>query len=138
MKVRLLLPAGIATLAFLAHPLAAMAQWSAGGTGSGGAAATTMPTGATPTATARGNQVLVRWPAATLGSGTAVAGYDIRRYNAVNGSQVSIGAGCAGIITTTSCIEQSVPSGTWYYTDTPVQASWTGGESSPSATVTIP
>ena len=124
--------------AALAYPMAAWAQWSAVGSGAGGAAATTMPTGATPTAAGRGNQVRLQWAAVTLGSGAAVQGYDIRRYNAINGSQATIGAGCAGIITTTSSIEQMVPSGTWFYTDTPVQASWTGVESSPSSTVSIP
>jgi hypothetical protein len=31
-----------------------------------------------------------------------------------------------------------VPSGSWVYTDTPVQASWSGGESPTSGTVTVP
>lgn len=124
--------------AVVASPLVAWAKWSASGSGSAGAAATTMPIGATPTASVRLNSVQVQWTAVTLGSGAPVQGYDIRRYNAANGSQATVGAGCAGIITGTSCIEQSVPSGTWFYTDTPVQASWTGGTSSPSSSVTTP
>lgn len=133
-----LLAAGLATAVTVAYPLAAWAQWSAAGSGQGGAAATTMPAGATPSVTARSNQVHVQWMAVTLASGASVAGYDIRRYNAVNGTQATIGAGCTGIITATSCVEQSVPPGMWFYTDTPVQASWTGSESSPSSSVTIP
>ena len=132
------LAVGVAVAAALAYPAAAWAQWSASGSGQGGAAATTMPTGATPSVTARSNQVHVQWAAVTLASGASVAGYDIRRYNAVNGTQATIGAGCTGIITATSCTELSVPSGTWFYKDTPVQASWTGGESSASSSVTIP
>ena len=126
-----------ATMLVLVHPVAAIAQWSAAGPGAAAAAATIMPTGGTPTLTATSSTVVVTWPAVTLGSGAPVGGYIVQRYDAITGSQATVGAGCTGVVTTTTCIEPSVPSGTWIYTDTPVQASWTGGESSPSAQVSI-
>lgn len=124
--------------ATLLRPIAAGAQWSTTGTGTAGAAATTMPNGATPTATARSNSVSLTWPAATFANGNPVAGYVIHRYNAVNGSQATVGAACAGVVTAVNCIEQSVPSGTWIYTDIPVQTNWTGVESQASSQVSIP
>lgn len=122
----------------LFHPSPASAQWSVSGSGFGGGAATTTPTGATPTATARSNSVLVAWSAVTLANGTSVTGYVINRYNAVNGSQATVGASCSGTVTATSCTEQSVATGSWVYTDTPVYDNWTGGQSSPSSQVSVP
>lgn len=130
--------AGVALAGTLLHPLAASAQWSVAGAGPGAAAATTMPNGATPSAAAGGSTVRVSWAAVTMGSGAAVSGYVIHRYNAINGGQATVGAGCAGVVTATTCTELSVPSGSWIYTDTPVLANWAGGESSPSSPVSVP
>ena len=94
-----------------------------------------MPTGGTPTATANVHSVTITWPAASMANGTAAAGYVITRINAINGSPATIGASCSGVVTATSCTETSVPSGTWIYTDTPIQMSWTGTASSPSNSV---
>lgn len=115
---------------------AAIAAWSTAGSGTAGASATTMPTGNTPSVSASGSSVSVRWTAATLAGGTAVAGYVIHRYDAATGAPATVGAGCSGTVTTTTCTETSVPSGTWVYTDTPVQDSWTGAESPQSPPVT--
>jgi hypothetical protein len=71
-------------------------------------------------------------------NGSAVAGYVINRYSTVTGLPATVGSGCAGIITTTTCTEASVPSGTWTYTDTPVQINWTGGQSPKSTTIDVP
>jgi hypothetical protein len=71
----------------------------------------------------------------TLASGAVVAGYTVQRYNAINGTPASVGAGCSGTVTTTSCTELNVPAGSWVYTETPVQQSWTGTESAPSQPV---
>jgi hypothetical protein len=113
----------------------AVAAWSIGGAGPTAAGATTMSTGATPTASATGSTVNVRWPAATFSGGTPVAGYIVQRYNALNGALATVGGTCAGVVTATICRE-SVASGSWIYTDTPVQLSWTGTASSPSNVVT--
>lgn len=116
---------------------AAFAAWSAGGSGRGGAAATTMPTGSTPSGSVIGSSVTVTWNTANMVNGSPVAGYVINRSNASNGGPATVGAGCSGMVTTTTCTEQSVPAGTWIYTDTPVQANWTGGASNNSAAITV-
>ena len=116
------------------HPAAA--AWGLSGSGAGAGAATTMPTGKVPTSRAGGSTVTIVWNAATFGNGTPVAGYVIQRINAVNGSPAPAGGSCAGVVTTTSCSE-TAPSGTWVYTDTPVQNNWTGGTSPASNSVTV-
>lgn len=121
----------------LAAPTA-LAAWSASGTGPAGAAAATMPTGVAPTGSATRSSVTIRWPAVTLSNGAPVAGYLISRINALNGSAATVGAGCAGVVTTTTCTELSVPSGAWIYTDTPVLLSWAGGASPASAAIVVP
>ena len=124
--------------AVLVEPGLALAQWSTQGSGASGAAATTMPSGNSPAASETAGSVSVRWAAATLADGAPVGGYVVNRFNALNGSQATVGPGCSGVITTTICTEQSVPSGTWIYTDTPVLAGWTGSASPPSGSVTVP
>jgi hypothetical protein len=96
-----------------------------------------MPTGNTPAGRVGGSSVQISWSAATFGNGDAVGGYVVERYNATTGAVATVGAGCSGVVTTTSCTEQSVPPGTWVYTDTPVQDSWTGGASSSSAPLVV-
>lgn len=128
------LPIGIGLL--LAPCAAAFGAWSATGTGATGGAATVMPTGATPSVSAAGTSVSVRWSLATLPGGAAVAGYVVKRYDATNGSLATVQANCSGTVTVTTCTESGVPAGSWNYTVTPVQSSWTGGESSYSAVVT--
>lgn len=127
---------GLVAGASAAHAAPTFAVWSVTGGGSSGSAATTMPAGTSPTAAATGASVTVRWAAAHLASGTSVAGYVIHRYS-VNGTSVPVGGSCAGTVTTTTCSEV-VASGSWFYTDTPVQASWTGGESPAGNTVSVP
>jgi len=114
----------------------AQAFWSGSGAGSGAGAATTMPTGAAPSGSAESNAVTISFSAAHMSNGTAVAGYEVSRYNA-SGTQVTVNAACSGVITTTTCTEQSVAAGTWYYTVTPVQGHWTGGQSPKSAPITV-
>jgi hypothetical protein len=113
------------------------AAWSAGATGHGRGAATTMPNGTQPVGTATGSSVTVRWAAATLGNGTPVAGYVVNRYDALNGAAATVAPGCSGVLATTTCTEQSVPAGTWVYTDTPVQLNWIGGASPASAPIAV-
>lgn len=126
----LILPAALA-----ATP-AALAAWSPAGSGSGGAAATTMPTGDAPAGSASFTTVTISWTAVTMADGAAVQGYVISRYNSVNGAPATVGSACSGIVTTTTCTETSVPAGTWVYTDTPVEQGWTGGASPASNTIT--
>jgi hypothetical protein len=104
------------------------------------ASADSLPQGSTPTATATDSTtVAVSWSASITTGGRAVTGYTVARYNAATGgTKTSATGGCAGtIITGTSCTEQSLPAGTWYYTVTPTLSLWTGAESPRSAGVTI-
>jgi hypothetical protein len=114
------------------------AAWATQGAGGAAGAASVMPTGATPGATVIRNQVTVSWAPSTLSNGTDVSGYIVNRYNAATGGTATVGAGCSGVVTTTSCTEDSVPPGTWVYTETPVRVNWTGGQSAESAPVVVP
>ena len=135
---------GPALCAALAVPLAlgptspALAAWSAGGSGGGGARAESMGTGATPSATVRSSSVIVSWTANTLpNGGPAATGYIISRYDASTGAIQTTNASCNGTVTALTCTEQSVPAGTWVYTDIPLYDNWSGSQSADSAPVTV-
>ena len=118
----------------------AWAYWSAGSVpgGNGAAAASSVNQGATPTGNAVGTTVTVSWTATTLASGQAVGGYAVKRYNSSTGVVQTILSACTGTITALSCIESSVPAGSWKYTVTPkIGTNWIGQESSQSGTVTV-
>jgi hypothetical protein len=116
----------------------AFAAWSASGSGPAETVALTMPVGQTPRVAARSQSVSVSWSANTFSSGAAVEGYVIARHDATTGAGQPIGSGCNGTITTTSCTETTVPSGSWTYTVTPIQGGWHGAESPQSSVVTMP
>jgi hypothetical protein len=119
---------------------AAWSYWLATATaGSAGAAlATSVNAGATPTANASGANVTVSWSASTLANGMAVTGYEIKRYNSSTLAVQTILSACTGVVTATSCVESSVPAGTWRYTVTPVfSTNWRGTESAMSLVVTV-
>lgn len=102
------------------------------------AKADTIPQGSTPTGSSSGTNVTISWTTVTTPGGHNVAGYTIARYSSpTGGTKVAAGGGCAGTVSGLSCIEQSVPDGTWYYTVTPVIQLWTGAESARSAVVAI-
>jgi hypothetical protein len=122
----------------LAPVSAASAAWATQASGSGAGAAAVMPTGSAPTGSASGTSVTINWPAATMSSGVAVAGYVISRINTATGSAATVGAGCGGVVTATTCTETSVPAGSWAYMDTPVEMNWSGGRSAESATIVMP
>jgi hypothetical protein len=115
----------------------ATAAWSASGTGSASGAATVMPIGLAPTANAASDVVTVQWAAAVFPSGTPVAGYVVSRTNTLTGTKTAAGGTCAGVVAATTCADGPVPAGSWSYSDTPVQMSWTGGASPPSASVVV-
>lgn len=129
--------AAVILLAALSAPVI-LASWSVVGTGSAAGTAAFMPAGAEPVGSVSGSSVAVRWPAVTLSNGAPVAGYMISRFNSVTGAAATVGPGCSGVITTTTCTELLVPAGTWVYADTPVQVSWTGGQSPASAPIVVP
>ncbi len=96
-----------------------------------------MPTGTAPAGSASGTAVTISWSAATMANGVAVAGYIINRYNSSTGAPATVGAGCSGVVTTTTCTEPSVAPGTWVYTETPVQLNWTGSHSPESPPIVV-
>src|SRR3989454_4149416 len=114
---------------------AAHAAWSHTGSGSQWAKARTMPAGSTPTVSVSNRSVTVSWSQATIG-GAAVAGYVVKRYD-TGGNAQTIGSGCSGTVSSTSCTETGVPGGTWKYTVTPIQGNWVGGESPQSASAVV-
>ena len=104
----------------------------------GSALATSVNAGATPTANASGTSVTVSWSASTLANGMAVTGYEITRYDSSTLAVQTILSACTGVVTTPSCVESSVPAGTWRYTVTPVfSTNWRGTESAMSTAVTV-
>jgi len=115
----------------------AWAAWSTHGSGGAAGAATTMPAGAAPAGSAVGRSVTVSWPGAGFADSTPVSGYVVHRYDAASHATGTVGAACAGVVGATTCTEQSVPPGTWVYTDVPVQGSWTGGQSPDSAPIVV-
>ncbi|WP_309710175.1 LamG domain-containing protein [Pseudolysinimonas sp.] len=130
----------IAAFALVLVGGAAWSYWLAAVTaGSAGSAlATSVNAGATPTANASGANVTVSWSASTLTNGMAVSGYEIRRYNSTTLVQQTILSACTGTVTALSCVENSVPSGTWRYSVTPViGTNWRGAESAMSTVVTV-
>ena len=139
--MRVSLPARVLTLgtllAVLSAAPSAQAAWSANGAGSAAGRAFVMPNGNPPTVSATGTDVTLRWSAALFPGGAPVEGYRIARIGA-NGQPVLAQASCAGTITTTTCTEHNVPTGTWTYTDTPIQGGWSGQTSSPSNSVAVP
>lgn len=124
-----------ALIAFL--PSVALAAWSCAGAGTASGAAATMPTGTPPTAVGAGSAVDVRWTPVVLSDGASVEGYIVLRVGS-NGAAVPASGSCAGVVITTTCTDSAVPSGSWSYSDTPVQDSWSGGESPLSSPVTVP
>ncbi|WP_369826085.1 ricin-type beta-trefoil lectin domain protein [Cryobacterium sp. N22] len=115
------------------------ASWSVSSVpgGYGTSAASTVSAGQTPAATASGpTSITVSWPASTLSGGQAVTGYTVKRFNSTTLVEQSALGGCSGTVTETTCIETSVPSGSWTYSVIPrVATDWTGAESPKSATV---
>jgi len=124
----------------LATAVAAWAIWSAGSssTSHGASSAATVNQGPTPTASgAPGRTVTVSWVAGTLSNGHAVDGYLIRRYTTAGALQTTL-AGCSGTIGATSCVESSVPDGSWRYGVTPVIATnWQGAEGPRSTAILV-
>jgi hypothetical protein len=135
---RLVAGALLTACSALALTLPAAAAWSSAGGGTAAGSATVMPTGTAPSGGAAGDAVTISWAAADMSNGTAVQGYVIHRYNASTGAMAVVGPSCSGVVTSTTCTESSVPPGQWVYTDTPVQDSWTGGQSPQSSPITVP
>lgn len=107
--------------------------------GSASAAADAVAAGATPSATVSGGNVTLAWNASTTAAGRPVSGYTVARFaSASGGNKVTAGGTCAvTVIAGLGCVDQGVPTGTWYYTVTPVFGPWQGAESARSAVAAV-
>jgi hypothetical protein len=109
----------------------AFASWLQSGTGSGQSKAVSVGPGAPPVVSVSGRTVALSWSASTFSNGAALSGYAVARYDATGTVLQSIAAGsCSGVVSTTSCTETNVPSGTWKYAVTPAVGNWRGTTSS--------
>jgi hypothetical protein len=118
----------------------ANAFWAAVSTGgSAAAAADTVASGATPSTSVSAGNVTLAWAASTTVAGRPVTGYTVARYSSASGGQkFSAGGTCAAPpIAGLGCVDQGVPTGTWYYTVTPMLGQWSGSESVRSAVATV-
>jgi hypothetical protein len=135
-----LLMLGIAVALSLSLVTIGSALWLASSNPAGAGASHTagLPDGNQPNAATTpptGSAVVVSWIPST--GGAPVAGYEVRSYDATSGTERTVGTGCSGINTGTTCTETSVPAGSWRYTVTPRLASWSGAESPRSTTVLV-
>ncbi|WP_026538172.1 hypothetical protein [Arthrobacter sp. 9MFCol3.1] len=114
----------------------ANAFWTASSIGgTAAAAADAVAAGATPSTSVSAGNVTLAWNASTTLAGRPVTGYTVARYSSASGgTKIPAGGSCAAQpIAGLGCTDQGVPTGTWYYTVTPVLAQWTGTESARSA-----
>jgi hypothetical protein len=117
--------------------VAAVAAWSAPSSGPARSHAQTMPQGAKPTYVRSGTDVTVSWTGTVLSGGTPADGYEVARYRTDTGVVAPTGAGCAGIVAATSCVDGGVPQGPWAYAVTPRRGPWRGSEGPRSTTFTV-
>ncbi len=116
---------------------AANAYWQTLNSNAGGARADSILGVAAPAASGSAGAATVSWAQSTTAAGRPVSGYTVARYlSATGGTKVPAGGACAGTIATLTCSEAALTDGTWYYTVTPVLASWAGPESARSGGVT--
>jgi hypothetical protein len=127
-----------AALVALASARAGEAAWSALRSGNGATKSKTMPAAnGVPAGTVTSHDVTLTWSAAHFADGSSVPGYVVKRYDAVTNAQQTVLSACNGIVAATTCVEHSVPTGTWKYTVTPAAGSWRGTESAQSAIVIV-
>jgi hypothetical protein len=115
---------------------AANAFWQTLSSNAGAAKADSIPAVAAPTASTSAGSAAVSWVQGSTAAGRPVAGYTVARYaSATGGTKVAASGGCVGTITALTCTEAALPSGTWFYTVTPVLGAWAGVESARSGGV---
>lgn len=132
--------AGVLACCLTIVGVAAWGFWSGDSAtgGNGGATATSVAQGSTPTATLSGQSVTVSWTASALANGQPVSGYQIKRYDASTLAVQTILSACTGTVASTTCTENSVPTGSWQYTVTPVfSTNWRGVESAKSTALDV-
>jgi hypothetical protein len=125
--------------AALALPGPGDAAWSVGRTGTGAVGTKTMPTAApaAPSGSVSSHDVTVTWSGSQFADGTSVPSYVVKRYDALTNALQATLSACSGNVGGTTCVEHSVPTGSWKYTVTPAAGVWRGTESAKSATVVV-
>jgi hypothetical protein len=115
------------------------AAWSVGTTGFGWVGSKTISTTApaAPSGSVSSHDVTVTWAVSRFVDGTAVPSYIVKRYDALTNALQTTLAACSGNVGGTSCVEHTVPTGSWKYTVTPAAGVWRGTESPKSATVVV-
>jgi hypothetical protein len=128
-----------AALVALIGAAAAGAAWSVSRSGNGATGSKTMPTAApaAPTGSVSSHDVTVSWTVSHFADGTNVPSYIVKRYDAITNVLQTTLSACNGNVGGTSCVEHSVPTGSWKYTVTPAAGVWRGTESAKSATVIV-
>ena len=128
-----------AVLIALAAAAAAGAAWTVSRSGNGATGSKTISSSApaAPSGSVSSHDVTVTWTASQFVDGTNVPSYIVRRYDALTNALQATLAACSGNVAGTSCVEHSVPTGSWKYTVTPAAGSWRGTESPKSATVVV-
>ncbi|WP_026005763.1 Ig-like domain-containing protein [Arthrobacter sp. M2012083] len=117
---------------------AASAFWGSVSSGFGAAKADAVAQGARPTTAVSGTSVTVNWTASTTAAGRPVTGYSIARYaTATEGTGMAAAGTCTGTIAALSCVDNNVPTGTWYYAVTPLLSAWQGAESTRSVATAV-
>jgi hypothetical protein len=125
-----------AVLMTVALPAQAFWTQAAAATGSGSGSATTgslsAPTGVAASVTNGGSDVTVSWVAPS--TGVAPAGYRVIRTDTVTSSaSAACGTSVSSLVTTSSCVDGSVPDGSYRYTVLAVRSGWSapGADISP-------
>jgi hypothetical protein len=136
MRRRSLIKCGVVVLTLLLAA-AAVAYWTAGGSGDASATAATLNAPTNVSANASGSTVFVSWTGSTLSNGAAVQDYYVTRTNtSTSATSAACGSSPSSPVSGTSCSDTSVPSGTYTYEVTAVYYSWTA-VSAASSEVTI-
>ena len=131
----------IALFALVGATTGAGAFWTLSvSSGNGAAVADQLGTPSTPMAAAvAGPKIWVTFTEATTTvSGNTIGSYTLTRYPASGGSGVVVTCQSQTIAGSTVNCYDTPPAGTWKYTDTPTDDSWTGAESSKSSSAVMP
>ena len=128
-----------AMLIALSTATAGYAAWTSAVSGNGAARSKTMAssTGNVPTGSASSHAVTLSWSASQFADGANVPAYIVKRYDAVTDVLQTTLASCSGLVASTTCTENSVPTGTWKYSITPAAGAWRGIEGAKSTTITV-
>jgi hypothetical protein len=122
----------------------AVAFWTTtDGSNPGAATATTLPTGATPTALLSGLAATVSFNQVSTSPASGavpLTSYRISRYSSAAATTPVSTATCTPTLvgSLATCVQPGLTVGSWWFTDTPLLANWVGGESAKtSSAVTV-